>query len=356
MLSTERRAVLEETLRNLPLTRISCLEKVLKHFQTPVGGYNSWYRMRGWILDDLVTCSSQRLKAYLIILTTPGRDFAIPEPLLLSPPNHNLRSGSVTSYSGWPNNWNFSNGFFNDVEVKKVSANEEVDWMSLQRAIQNLPLELNLLIRDTLYEEIFGPGKEIVFPYKGRAYMEHFRALSRPLYDKYSYIYYSENMWVIEDGPAKGLIEASYMATPTILSRIRNITLKWTWWDAENPGPIPPDVQHCIDLEMEMKGAENFDNLDVMWKFKSMCNEITNELHHIWWAKSREIGSMDLDMLVIDAREAFAPDGEFLGLEAARQWEESNHPPNDLEIWAPNNDQDLADQIYNIIRGKYSWQ
>lgn len=158
-------------------------------------------------------------------------------------------------------------------------------------------------------------------------------------------------MWVIGEGLAKGLIEKSNLATPTTLSRIRNVTLKWTWRDARKHGPIQPDVQKYIDTVMEREGAEDFDNLEVMLKFDRACTNVTNELHHIWWEKSREIGSMDLHMLVIDAREAFAPDGEFLGLEAARDWEESEHSPCYLRIWAPDNDERLAEGRYSRERG-----
>lgn len=161
-------------------------------------------------------------------------------------------------------------------------------------------------------------------------------------------------MWVIGEGSAKKLIETSNSTTPTILSRIRNITLKWTWRDAREHGPIQPDVQKYVDAMMEMEGPEDFDNVKVMLKFKWACTNVTSELDHIWWQKSREIGSMNLHVLVIDAREAFAPDGEFLGLEAAHEWEESDHPPYYLEIWAPENGENLAGQIFAIISGKYA--
>ena len=264
-LSTEERAVLEET---LPLTHLTCLESVLQHFQTSVGGYNSWYGMRDWIFDHLLTSLSQRLKAYLMILTTPGRVFVIPELLPLQPPNYSLGRVGVIYFGYRPNHWKFSRDLLEDFRAKKAWAHEQAAWVSLQRDIQNLPLDLNLLIRDALYGEVFGPGKDIVFPYEGRAYMEQLRALSRRLYEQYSNIYYCENMWVIGEGSAKSWIETSNLATPTILSRIRNITLKWTWMDARKYGPIRPNVQEYVDVMMATKGAEDFDNLEVMWKFE----------------------------------------------------------------------------------------
>lgn len=350
MLTTEKRAVLENTLRNLPLTHFSCLEKVLQHLKTAARGCNSWYRVRGFVFNDLRNCSSERLKAYLIILTTPGRNYAIPKPL-----NKDAGRINVNAHAYKPNYWRFLDGVVKNVEGKKSWAHDQADWISLQRAIQDLPLELNLLVRDTLFEELFGPGKEIIFPYEGRTYTEQFRALDRRLYDKYSYTYYCENKWVIGEGSAKWLIEASKKAMPPILPRIRNIALKWSWRDAERHGPIQPGVQRFINTEMEIRGAEEFDNLHVMQKFKDTCNNATSELLLIWWGKSTEIGKMQLDMLVIDAREAFAPDGEFLGLDAARQWEESDRPPYIMEIWVPNDDKNLADRIVDIIVGRYSW-
>ena len=288
-----------------------------------------------------------------MILTTPGRDYRVqiseieyPVPAIGDEDLHvpDLRR---------------SHCHIEDVEAEEQSeelarAREHAAWISLQEAVQSLPLELNLLIRDTMLEELFGPGKEIVYPYKGPAYVQHFRALDRHLYNTYSHIYYCRNMWVIEEGSESGLLRYNHSIAPEIPSKIKNLTLRWTWRDALDIDPVRRNIQDYIDREMEAAGAGGFDNLKVLRDFDTTCYEVECELEHIWFRKSYEIGCMQLDYLVIDAREAFAPDGKFLGLEAARWWAESSQPPPHLDTWAPNDDENLAEQIFDLVIARYS--
>lgn len=354
MLTDDRRALLEQTLRGLPLTHFSRLEKVLQDLDTCFSKCSLWNRMgRHWVLRDLSTCSRERLKAYLMILSTPGCNYANPKAedrYLLSA----IGDEDVDDTDWKPDYAHAQDVAAEEAREKLARAREQAEWINLQHAVQSLPLDLNLLIRDTMLEEIFGPGKEIVFPYEGPTYVQHFRALDRQLYHRYSCIYYCQNTWVFGEGYVSWLIEHGKLAIPRVLSKIRNVNLKWTWRDVVNNGPARPDIQKHIDWEMKMAGAEGFDNIKVMQRFQWTCTKVTTELQHIWLEKLREIGSMQLDHLVIDAREAFAPDGEFLGLKAARRWTKSMHLPYYLEIWAPVHNEDLAEQIFQIITRRYS--
>lgn len=289
-----------------------------------------------------------------MILTTPGHDYAKPKP------EKKYLVQAIGDKGSEDLDWKPHHCHVEDIEAKEAGeelarAREHAEWIDLQRAVQNLPLDLNLLIRDTMFNDIFGPGKEIIFPYEGPTYLQHSRALDRKLYEKYSSIYYCQNIWVIGKGSVGGLIETNEGATPTVLSKIKKVTLKWTWRDAMNSAPTRPFVQEYVESEMNKGGAERFDNLEVMEKFARICLDVEDELLRTWSYKLYELGALQLNNLVIDAREAFAPDGEFLGLAAAHRWEKSIRPPSHLHIWTPGDDNnDMAKQIFQIIAGKYS--
>ena len=239
-----------------------------------------------------------------------------------------------------------------DIEAREAGkelarARENADWINLQRAVQNLPIELNFLIRDIILKEIFGPGKEIILPCDGSTYLQQFRALDRRLHEKYSHIYYCENMWVIGEGSAGWPIKC-YEEIPSNLLKIKNVTLKWTWRDAMNTAPTRPFIQEYMDSEMQKRGANGFDNLDVMRNFAGVCTDVAHKLLMKWLERMYGIGHLQLDTLVIDAREAFAPDGEFLGLMAAHHWTKSILRPRHLYFWVPNHDNDLAEQMCAI--------
>ena len=345
--TNDKRAILEQTLRDLPLTHFSCLERVLQQVERrPRMGTR-------YLLDELTNvCSPERFKACLMILTTPGRDYRVPISEIEYPVP--AIGDEDLNDSDWKSNYCHNE----DSEAKEerealARAREHAAWIRLQKAVQSLPLDLKLLIRDTLLEGVFGPGREIVYPYEEPTYLGYFRALDRRLYDKYSHIYYCQNTWVIAEGSASWLIEYNHFITPEVCSKIRNITLRWTWRDAMDVGPIRPDVEDYIDREMKAAGAGGFDNWEIMGKYYITCPRVEWELEIIWLQKSREIGCMQLDNLVIDAREAFAPDGKFLGLEAARCWAVSDKPPYYLEVWAPNRDNYLADQMLDIVSRRY---
>lgn len=303
-------------------------------------------------------CSLERLKAYLKILATPGRD-----PTKHSRRNREQYAGSCDSLE-----WMFQELRAHlqgpDVEDEKArpmgdkcdlasSENGGSEWMRLQLAVQNLPLDVNLLIRDALLEESFGPGKTIVFPIYEPSYLQHFRALNRQLEDKYHYIYYSQNMWVIEEGPADWKFQYSYEFMPYQFSQIRKLTLAWTRRDYHWEGL---EIEQFIDWQIEEGGTEGMDNLRAMGDFAMICDKATHELKHTWGLKLDMMSSMKLEYLIIDARDAFAPDGQYLGLAAAHEcrWSRFSNFPIYLQVLAPGSG--LADQIYKILVAKsLSW-
>ena len=79
--------------------------------------------------------------------------------------------------------------------------------------------------------------------------------------------------------------------------------------------------------------------------------EVSYEASELWWAKFDIVSQhpqLRLDHFVLDAREAFAPDGEYIGLGVAGTLPPFNfHFPLYFEILAPN--EDLVDKLYDII-------
>lgn len=61
------------------------------------------------------------------------------------------------------------------------------------------------------------------------------------------------------------------------------------------------------------------DNTRAVYDYSAMCGIATWKLKNTWVRKLEEVSSMmNLDSLTVGARDAFAPDGEYLGLTTAR--------------------------------------
>ena len=333
--------MLEETLREAPLSHFQWFEQLLWYLEVHRGK-----PVHTFVFRHIFRASSPgRFKACLQILTTPGRNPTehSDEMDYRHTDNHERVDRlfrELKSHSGG-----------SKVDGKKAapacvdSSNENSKWVKLQRAIQGLPLDVNLLIRDSMHEEIFGPGKEIVFPLREPRYLQHFGALDRHLYNKYHYIFYSQNMWVIEEGLGDSMFKKSKNTVPYQLSQIRNLTLKWTRRDC-NWGEL--DVGRFIDLHTKEGEAYGMDNMRACYDFLRICIMATYELKRTWSEKLEKVSMMHLDSLIIDARDAFAPDGEYLGLTAASSvCSRYIILPKKLQILAP--DSHLAGQIYDVI-------
>lgn len=344
-LDTEKRAILEETLREAPLSHFQWFEQLLWYLEVhrgkPVHTFVFRYIFR--------TSSPGRFKACLQILTTPGRNPTEHSDEMDHRHTDNSKrvewlSRELKTVLGGPN-----------VDDKKVglacvtSSNESVKWVELQRAIQGLPLDVNLLIRDSMHEDIFGPRKKIVFPLREPSYLQHFRALDRQLYNKYHYIFYSQNMWVIEEGHGDPIFKYAKDTMPYQLSQIRNLKLKWTRRDC-NWEEL--DVGKFINLYTKEGDADGMDNMRACYDFLRISEMATHELKRTWSKKLDEVSMMPLDSLIIDARDAFAPHGDYLGLITAHncKWSRYSILPKNLQVLAP--DSDLAGQIYDIIVAK----
>ena len=67
-----------------------------------------------------------------------------------------------------------------------------------------------------------------------------------------------------------------------------------------------------------------------------------------WWQKFYAVAFLRLDYCILDFTEAYAPDGEYLGVQVARVLIPFCYGlPAECWIYAPT--QDLADEIWDIL-------
>lgn len=195
-LNDDNRTILEETLRKLPMSHFIWFEKLLDYLKYRFG--EPWMTGDRYLFRCLVPSSSPALfKIYLRILTTPGR-----EPGRLQ---HQNWYNPPISHNAWWHEWCDWRMSLNldanaNSHLADVDVNSDTEWLQLQKAVQELPIDINRMIRDSVHEIVFGP-KDVVLPYVDPNDLRHFSALNSELYGKYHELYYSKNMWILADGP-----------------------------------------------------------------------------------------------------------------------------------------------------------
>ena len=231
-----------------------------------------------------------------------------------------------------------------------IDSQSDAKWLQLQKAMQKLPLDISRMIQDSMYESVFGP-KDVILPYVDPKDLRHFSALNSKLYEKYHNLYYSENMWILADGPSDK-IERCFDEMPRSTElAIRKVTIRWTRADVDEIEWLELEPDRFIQTQIDEGGPEGLDNMQAVIDYSWARQRISNELRRIWTNKALVLRSLDLDLLVVDATDAYGPNEEYLGLEVVRFFPKFYHNfPYHLEVWAP--DEDLASQIYDGILAK----
>lgn len=225
----------------------------------------------------------------------------------------------------------------------------DAEWLQLQKAVLELPLDINRMIQDSLYETVFGP-KDVVLPWVDPNDLYHFSTLNSELYKKYHKLYYAENMWIFADGPTAVKIELCLeRMSHNTRSAIKNVTLRWTSRDIDEAVWSRLEPDQFLRTQIDEGGAQGLDNWQAFRDYTSARKNISEELGDIWVDKAMELRRLDLDLLVLDATAAYGLNEEYLGVKVANElW--SRFPGGlkcRLEVWAP--DKDIANQISNII-------
>ena len=216
---------------------------------------------------------------------------------------------------------------YNDYYDRKNSALESDSQQAhvplavdFQDKISKLPPEICQIIMNMLFEEIFGP--RMIHSRNESSMMKRFLALNKQLYRQYSHVYWSQNTWVVGEGHTN--ISMKFMTVPPFDNsitefsrqrpneaglRIRRLELRFSPKDLEAP------YLATIDRK---KGPR----LNGFWEQVEQCHmdakTATSYLLQIWQDKFDRVAFLDLDRLTLDFRDAYAPDGVFLGVTLAQ--------------------------------------
>ena len=259
---------------------------------------------------------------------------------------------------------------------------------------QRLPAEICSIIMKMIFEEAFGPRK--VHRYRNRELdlqvMNNFLALDRGMYEQYFELYWTNNIWVIKNGPVsktmrfmtdvratklrlpeklfKPNLEYSRQVPSRAALKIQSLELCFHSDDASDPadwteligskqcGSIdwadsPSSEDNCTPRSQSFSNPEDFRAARENF-YKEHPQHFTTVALRQWQDKFDRVAVLNLRHLVLDMREAkVPPDGEYLGVRAA----ELLIPfvagtPADFKILAPT--EEYEEQIRNIFRAKNS--
>ena len=207
----------------------------------------------------------------------------------------------------------------------------------LCQLIHNLPSELLLQIQGEFLDMSFGPRK--VYPYHELLNSHVFKALNHQLLARYRRIFF-RNTWVIGQGDRDEAVEFLDRMPRSVRHLVQNVEMTFTALDYSH---IP------LDSYFEEKTQDRRNALEMLYNYRTECSRIAWQLITIWFEKFYVIATLDLDYFVLDMRDTYAPDGEYLGVLTARRLIPFMHglPAGFFTIWAPT--PALADEIWDIF-------
>ena len=302
-----------------------------------------------WFRTLVVSSSPALFRVYLRTLTTPGCERGSIA--------RRLPFDTLISHSAWWAGWHdwrlsvnmddlYTNPYPANINVG-IDRHSDTGWLQLQRAVQELPLEIIRMIQDSMYESVFG-SKDVVLPHVDSKDLCHFSALNSELYNRYHSLYYSENMWILADGPLERIDECFGEMFYSTMSAIKNVTIRWTRAEVDEAAWLELEPDRFIETQLDKGGPEGLNNIQALSDYIGARQHISDELKYIWTDKLMILGALNVDLLVVDATDAYGPNGDYLGVKAHpfSPWFDNNLPHH-LEVWAP--DEELASQIYDRI-------
>lgn len=216
--------------------------------------------------------------------------------------------------------------------------------------IDELPRELFDEVINNACEDAYLPGTVVAaqrlviqgddcfadagFPSGKSIILQHIDA---KLYNKYKELYWSENLWVVP----KGCYATSFfsLVPDERLLKIRKMRMAFTKADSVTADAF----KHYYDPKKSLLG--NLDSYDQNY------HATVRDLHKAWYDMFYAIAGMKLSTLTLDFRSAFSFEGEFLGLQTARDFVKLDHGlPGNLLIFAPTIRLEM--QIYDILAVK----
>lgn len=331
-----RKLILVDVLNNIPFSKAFCLRAVLSHLS------RDEYAA---IVDEFANLSKERFRFVLNILANARFD-PLEEKIRWRPeviPALVVDSSSSLRWNMLPHEDSLS------IPVENACQ----DTIRLQKGFQSLPRELQCAIEDEFLISAFLPQKlfPVQLPSSWKttfAACDHYkppnlqalRALNRPQYTEYRDMFYSQNVWVIESGPASYALQFFMDLSEENLARIKRIELAFTIQDRE--------CRKSLFLDIASGNAKFGSSIKRLHRARNRCDEEERLLVDIWWSKFSSISDLNLTHLTLDYHEAFNYYGEFIGVDFTNTLPRFQHGiPEHLEILAPS--RFLVDSIMNIF-------
>ena len=245
-------------------------------------------------------------------------------------------------------------------EDNRGDASSESSFDEFQDQCQRLPPEICSMIMKIIFEDTFGP--RTVYPHRDRTVTNVFLALNRDLYRKQYQRYWSSNTWVVGKGSVNKTMlfmsERPYNNTTTEYSRhrpnkaalnIRYVELCFSKEDAQGP----EDWLQLLELDQDDTPTRISNPHLMLQEYQTQCELFKSVALRTWRDKFERIAVLDLRHLTLDLTEAYAPNGEFLGIEAVHGLIPFAHGvPDEFRILAKT--EALVDQIRDIFNMKNS--
>ena len=245
-------------------------------------------------------------------------------------------------------------------EDDRDDTSSDSSFDDLQDQCQRLPPEICGMIMDIILEDTFGP--RTVHPYRDRTVANVFLALNRDLYRRQYQRYWSSNTWVVGKGSVNKTMlfmsERPFNMTATEYSRhrpnkaalnIRHVELCFSKEDAQGP----EDWLQLLELTQDDTPTRISNPHSMLQAFRTQCEHFKSVALRTWRDKFERVAVLDLRHLTLDLTEAYAPNGEFLGIEAVQGLIPFAHGmPDEFRILARTGA--LVDQIRDIFNAKNS--
>ncbi len=222
-----------------------------------------------------------------------------------------------------------------------------------QRRVHDLPPELFRMVTDKMFEEAFGPKR--VFPYQDPAIMNNFLALDRRLYQKYSDIYWCQNTWIIGPGPVDKTMR--FMTQRPYDARIKEFSLQVpnrlalgikSVHICLSKEDVPSSTAWHEDTKTENDAPLGLEDRLAVQEYQNEREYFISTALRTWQDKFDRLAVLNLQHLTLDLREAFGPDGEYMGVIAVERFIPFAHGlPPDFRILAPT--KALVEQIRNVF-------
>ena len=239
-----------------------------------------------------------------------------------------------------------------ELGLTPLSEKQPADSKLCQR-IHDLPSELFLQIQEDFLDMTFGPRS--VYPYNELRNSRVFEALNQQLFAKYQRIFFSENIWIIGQGYC--CVEFLDRMPLSTRQMIRKVEMAFTTQDYletlrfyfEDTEESRDQLRPRLFFYLEEDTGDVQNPLKVLRSYQTECLRGTREMVSMWGERFEAVSFLNLDYFVLDLTDAYAPDGEYLGVYVARHLIPFTYglPAGHFHIRAPT--QALADEIWDIF-------